>query len=74
MRIKLDLVRSAIADVVASGITDLDIDINKIANSRAIEILEQIRAVMQNETLSAEGAISEISEILTENNIASGEW
>ena len=74
MRIKLELVRIAVADMVASGIADMDIDINKVANSRAIEILEQIRAVMQNDKLSAEGAVSEISEILRENNIAAGEW
>ena len=39
MNLKIDLIRERVADMVAGQIHDLDIDLNRIANTKAIAIL-----------------------------------
>lgn len=49
MDIKLELLRGYMADYVKHHIEDFEIDANKISDSRAIEILSEIRQVIQEE-------------------------
>ena len=52
MDIKLELLKSSIADLVTSNIENLDIDVSQIADTVAISMLREILSVIKDDTLS----------------------
>jgi len=52
MKIKTELIKSYIADVVCSQISDFEIDEEKIADTKATVILAEIQSVVCQEELS----------------------
>ena len=74
MNIKLELIREHIASKVVHQIEDLDIDINRIANTKAIAMLGEIQAILQNEKMSDSEMLCAIDEIFDDNQMTGGWW
>ena len=60
MRIKTEILRGYIADFICARIEDFDINANDIANSRAINALEEIQRIVQNDEFSDFEMVEEI--------------
>ncbi len=74
MNLKIDLIRERVADMVAGQIHDLDIDLNRIANTKAIAMLGEIQAILQNKELENYQMIDEIENIFLENKVPGAWW
>lgn len=74
MNIKLELIREHIASKVVHQIEDLDIDINRIANTKAIAMLGEIQAILQNEKMSDSEMLCAIDAIFDDNQMTGGWW
>ena len=74
MELKLELVRNQIADIVRGQIRDFDIDLNRIANTKAIAMLGEIQAILQNEQMEYGDMIEAISNIFCDNGAFGGWW
>lgn len=74
MNLKLELVRERISDLVIHQIEDFDIDLNRIANTKAIAMLGEIQAVMQNENLECQEIVQGIAKIFEDNHITGAWW
>ena len=74
MNLKLELIRERVADMVSRQIEDFDIDLNRIANTKAITMLGEIHAVLQNKNLEDYQMIESISNIFNENGVTGGWW
>lgn len=72
MNIKLELIQNHIAELVQKVFEDNTIDYNNIADTNTIIILEKIKKIIADESLSDFDAIEEIVCILEENNIDCG--
>ncbi len=72
MNIKLELIQNHITEMVAKLLEDNLIDYNTIADTNAILILNQIKKVISDDSLSDFDAIEEIICIFEENNIDCG--
>ena len=72
MNIKTEIIKSYISDVICNGISDFDIDADKIANSKAIEMLEEIQQILKNDSLDDFEMIDEIVCVFYKNNIDAG--
>ena len=72
MNIKLELLRSYIADFVNNKIEDFVIDATKIADTTAIQILSEIQKVIQDENQSDFDAIEKIVCIFEKYKIDAG--
>ena len=72
MDIKLELLKSSIADLVTSNIENLDIDADKIADTVAISMLKEILSVIRDESLSDFDIVDSIVTIFENNNIDTG--
>ena len=72
MNIKTEIIKSYISDVVCNSISDFDIDADEIANSKAIEILEEIQQILKNDSLDDFEMIDEIVCVFYKNNIDAG--
>ena len=51
MDIKLELLSGAICDAVKENLCTLQIDVNQIVDSKATNILDEIKKVIHNDTL-----------------------
>ena len=60
MNIKLELLRGEIHDIIDSRLEELNIDINKIAQTTAIKALSEIQEIISNQELSDFYALEEI--------------
>ncbi|MBQ7876167.1 MAG: hypothetical protein IJ316_02645 [Clostridia bacterium] len=69
MDIKLELLRGYVSDFVNIHIKDFGIDADKIADSRAIEILSQIQEVVRDDTLDDFYAMEKIVKIFDKYEI-----
>lgn len=74
MELKLELIKGAVADLVTNRIVNEEIDANRIANTKAITMLGEIQAVLQNENLGYDKMVQEISQIFLDNNITGAWW
>ena len=74
MNLKIDLIRERVADMVAGQIHDLDIDLNRIANTKAIAMLGEIQAILQNKELENYQMIDEIENVFLENKVPGAWW
>ncbi|MBE7032311.1 MAG: hypothetical protein E7401_05040 [Ruminococcaceae bacterium] len=48
MNIKTELIKSSIAEMVCGRITDFEIDENKVADSKAIQVLSEIQEILKS--------------------------
>ena len=71
MNIKLELIQNHICDMI-KNIFQSDFDANQIADSNAILILDKIKKITSDDSLSDFDAIEEIVHLLEENNIDCG--
>ena len=60
MNIKTELLKSRIIDFIKYKIEDFEIDASKIADTTAIQMLEEIQKVIKNDDFSDFEAIEEI--------------
>ena len=74
MKIKLELLRGYIADEVKSKFNELEIDANKIVDTKAIIMLREIQAIIQNENMEPEDMVEAISNIFLEQKIDGAWW
>ena len=72
MNIKLELLKSEIAQLIAISLDKLDIDADRIADTAAINALSEIRDVIQNDVLSDFEMVERIVCIFEKYNISSG--
>lgn len=69
MDIKLELVSSAVCDAVTENLSSINIDLEKVVDTKAINILGQIKNVICNENLDDFQAVDAIVEIFIKNKI-----
>ena len=72
MKIKLDLIKEYVAELVASRINDIDIDVNAIANTTAISMISEIQCILKNQDFDDFAAIEEIVCVFEKHNIYCG--
>ncbi len=60
MKIKLELLKNYITDIINGQICDFEIDDDKIADTTAIKALAEIQEVIMNENLSDFDAVEKI--------------
>ena len=72
MDIKLELLRNYITDFVNNKIEDFEIDASQIADTTAIQALNEIQKVIKDESYSDFEAIEEIVCIFEKYNIDAG--
>ncbi len=71
MNIKIELIQNHICDMI-KNIFESNLETNQIADTNAILILNKIKKVIADDSLSDFDAIEEIVCILEENNIDCG--
>ena len=74
MNIKLELIREYVASKVVHQIEDFEIDVNRIANTKAIRMLGEIQAILQNDKMNDAEMISARDEIFSDNKMTGGWW
>lgn len=72
MTIKTELIKSYIADVVCSQLMDFEIDENKIADTKAIEILGEIQEILKNGEEDDFLIVEEIVSLFIRHNLDTG--
>ncbi len=72
MKIKTELIKSYIAEITCRGITDFDINADKIADTTAIKVLGEIQQVLQNTELDDFEKIEEIVLVFERFNLDAG--
>ena len=60
MNIKTELLKKYIADFIDNNLDDFEIDVSKIADTVAINMLSEIQDIIKNENYSDFDAIEEI--------------
>ena len=73
MDIRLELSVDIIAQMIKRQISMMDIDLGKIAECRAIIMLEKRKAVVGNDALSDFDAMEEIVNIFEEFGVSAGD-
>ena len=69
MNIKTELIKSYIAYEICRGITDFDIDENKVADTVATKVLGEIQQVLHKDELDDFDKIEEIVVIFEKYNL-----
>lgn len=72
MNIKLELLINEISELVKNCIGNIEIDADKIADTKAIEIISKIQSIVKDNGLSDFDAMEEIAKIFENNNISAG--
>jgi len=72
MDIKIELLQNCIYDFIKGSLENCTIDVNNIANKKAISALNEIKTILSNDTLSDFDAIEEIVCIFEEYGIDTG--
>ncbi len=73
MNIKVELLKTHITDFINDRISDFDIDTDKIADTTAILILNEIKDVIQNTDIYDDfDAVEQIVQIFEKYNIDAG--
>lgn len=73
MNIKLELLINEISELVKNSIGNIEIDADKIADTKAIEIISKIQSIVKDNGLSDFDAMEKIVKIFENNNISTGE-
>ncbi len=60
MKVKIELLRTCISDIVNERIKDFEIDADKIANTIAIKMLAEIQDIIMNDNYSDFEIVEEI--------------
>ena len=72
MNIKIELLKSYIAEFVKSKIEDFEIDASQIADTTATQMLSEIQTVIKNESYSDFDVVEKIVCIFEKYHIDSG--
>lgn len=72
MKIKTELIKDYIATVICGQITDFEIEEDKVADSRAILILDAVREILINDRLTDFEIVDEIVSLFNRCNIDCG--
>ena len=72
MNIKLELLRRSISDIVRFRLEDFELDATQIADTTAIQMLDEIQKVIKDETCSDFDAVEKIVCIFEKYNIDAG--
>ena len=72
MNIKTELLKDYISHIIRENIVDFEIDASKIADSRAIEALTEIQAIIKDESNSDFNAIEKIVCVFEKYNLDFG--
>ena len=72
MDIKIELLQNCIYDFIKGSLENCTIDVNNIANTKAISVLNEIKNILCNNNLSDFDAIEEIVCIFEEYGIDTG--
>ncbi|MBQ2932527.1 MAG: hypothetical protein IJE62_06795 [Clostridia bacterium] len=72
MNIKTELIKSYIAEVVCSNISDFEIDESKVADTTAVKVLGEIQQVLKDNKLDDFEMIEEIVLIFEKYNLNAG--
>ncbi len=72
MNIKTELIKSYIAEIICRGITDFDIDEDKIADTTATKVLREIQQVLKKDWLDDFEKIEDIVLIFEKFNLDAG--
>ena len=72
MALKLEILADYVADMISNTLLMSKIDANSIVDTRAIKVLDEIKAVICADTLDDFYAIDEIVEIFIKNTIDIG--
>ena len=72
MDVKLELLRGYVADFVKNHISDFEVDADKIADSRAIEVLGEIQKVLQDDSNTDFDAVEKINLIFEKYQLSFG--
>ena len=72
MKIKTELIKRYISDIICNNIFDFDIDENKIADTTAIKVLGEIQQVLCTNELDDFEMIEEIVLIFEKYNLNAG--
>ena len=72
MHIKLELISNDIAELVCKKIDCLNIDVNTIAQTKAITILKDIQNIIKNDELSDFEIVEAIVQLFEKNNLSCG--
>ena len=70
MTIKTELIKGGICDAVCSKLTDFDIDESKVADTRAIQALGEIRKILNDEDLSEFEMVDSIVSVFGKYNLS----
>ena len=69
MKIKTELLKEHISEYIINNIEDFEIDESKIADTKAIKIVEEIKGILENSSYSDFEAVEEITKVFEKNNI-----
>ena len=72
MNIKLQLLKGYISDYINSNLEDFEIDVSKIADTVATNMLLEIQSILKNKNYSDFDAIEKIVCVFEKNNIDFG--
>lgn len=72
MKIKLELLKNYISDFINNRIEDFEINADEIADTAAIDILEEIQNIIKNDTLTDFEIVEEIISVFEKHNIDYG--
>ncbi len=72
MNIKTELIKSYIAEVVCSNISDFEIDESKVADTTAVKVLSEIQQVLHSGELDDFKVVEEIVLIFEKYNLNAG--
>lgn len=72
MNIKTELIKSHIAEIICRGITDFEIDADKVADTTATKVLGEIQQVLHKEGLDDFEMIEKIVLIFEKYNLDAG--
>jgi len=72
MNMKLEFIRNAVADAVASKIENIDIDVNEIVQTTSVSIVSEIQKILKDDSLSDFDAVENIILVFEKYNIPCG--
>lgn len=72
MNLKLELLQPYLSDGIRQYLKDLDLDVNQIVDTKATQMLGEIRSILQNTALDDFEMVEEIAEVFRNNHVSVG--
>jgi len=72
MTIKTELIKKYLSDYILNCISDFEIDENKIVSIKAVDLLNEIQTIIQNDKFSDFDKVEKIVCLFDENHINAG--